>query len=843
MTRKNSPSDHLREPFVRMLDRLMRRNSRLRQRSLRGLIASRVEPLEQRLLLSGVPAGKIFLSENGSAGVVGEFTTAGAVVQSKLASGLGIPTGIAAVGSELFVTSLSNTVSEYTTAGTSEGAVIHGLNDPEGITASGLLLFVSNFGSNTIGEYSTSGNPVETSLVTGLDEPYGLTVSGNDLYVANLAADTVGEYNATTGVAIKTALVTGLNGPTGVAVVGNDLFVENDTGGTIGEYNAATGAAIKTTLISHLAEPHAIVALDGFLFIATGNSHAIAEYTTAGVLVHAALGSGVEGATGIAVDLNPMLTASVHSLALPATAQGTPGVAGSFTLSGVGLTADTAVELTAPTGAEISLTDNIADFAPTLMLSTDGNGSLANTTVYVDIAASASANVSGNLTVDDSADGLGQNIALTGTANAPINPPTIGSLTGDGPVITGASLTLTADDVTTIAPATVKTVDFYFDTPGTGIFNPAKDKLLGVGKRVSGTSNYTLTAATTSLPVGADGFFARAVDSKGHDSAPVSATFNITPAAPAKLVFTTEPVGTTAGSTLADVVVKIEDVHGNVETSDDSAVTLSIPAGGPGPFDDSSTVTVDAVNGVATFSSVALDTTGTYTLAAADVTDNLANFKSAAFKITPGALASLAFVQQPPSSLVAGKIISPGVSVIAKDAFGNILSGSTVTLSVSSGLSGALLGTLSVKTSATGIATFSGLSVHAAATYTLAAHSASITSDPSDSLDVTPAKAVKMIFSVQPPASSPTLSSFGVTVELLDTYGNPSTSAEASTITLTLALSPHGTSLGGTLTNSVSNGLATFGGLTLATPGSYKLKAVDTSISLDAISAAFTVTT
>ncbi len=54
--------------------------------------------------------------------------------------------------------------------------------------------------------------------------------------------------------------------------------------------------------------------------------------------------------------------------------------------------------------------------------------------------------------------------------------------------------------MTALSPATVKTVDFYYDTQGTGIFNLAKDKLLGAGTLVTGTDNYTRSVSTTSLP-------------------------------------------------------------------------------------------------------------------------------------------------------------------------------------------------------------------------------------------------------------------------------------------------------------------------------------------------------
>jgi len=59
-------------------------------------------------------------------------------------------------------------------------------------------VLVANFGSGTIGEYSTSGVTINSSLISGLGEPNGIAISGNDLFVANSSGVTpttaVGEY-------------------------------------------------------------------------------------------------------------------------------------------------------------------------------------------------------------------------------------------------------------------------------------------------------------------------------------------------------------------------------------------------------------------------------------------------------------------------------------------------------------------------------------------------------------------------------------------------------------------------------------------------------------------------
>lgn len=101
---------------------------------------------------------------------------------------------------------------------------------------------------------------------------------------------------------------------------------------------------------------------------------------------------------------------------------------------------------------------------------------------------------------------------------------------------------------------------------------------------------------------------------------------------PAQLVFSTEPSGAAVDSPFAQQpVVTIEDANGNVVTSDDSSIVLSVGSG-PGAMSGCSATTTD---GVAQFSGCYLDTPGAnYTLNAVDFADALAQ-TSTSFTVVP----------------------------------------------------------------------------------------------------------------------------------------------------------------------------------------------------------------
>ncbi|MGA2440018.1 MAG: hypothetical protein ABSH08_03600 [Tepidisphaeraceae bacterium] len=84
-----------------------------------------------------------------------------------------------------------------------------------------------------------------------------------------------------------------------------------------------------------------------------------------------------------------------------------------------------------------------------------------------------------------------------------------------------------------------------------------------------------------------------------------------------KLAFGQQPTNVVAGSGTINpaVTVYVEDANGNVLLTDNSNVTLSV-ASGPGTL--GGTTTVAAVDGVATFNNLSLDTAGSYVLSATD---------------------------------------------------------------------------------------------------------------------------------------------------------------------------------------------------------------------------------
>src|SRR5262249_4634637 len=147
----------------------------------------------------------------------------------------------------------------------------------------------------------------------------------------------------------------------------------------------------------------------------------------------------------------------------------------------------------------------------------------------------------------------------------------------------------------------------------------------------------------------------------------------------------------------------------------------------PGGGALSGTQTVAASGGIATFSTLSINKTGTgYNLTASDASLGLGS--SSAFNITPAAAHHLGFGVQPITGL-AGMAISPAVAVLVLDQFGNLVEGHTSPTRRSTDPNpggGALSGTQTVAASG-GIATFSTLSVNKTGLgYTLAASDSSL---------------------------------------------------------------------------------------------------------------------
>ena len=194
----------------------------------------------------------------------------------------------------------------------------------------------------------------------------------------------------------------------------------------------------------------------------------------------------------------------------------------------------------------------------------------------------------------------------------------------------------------------------------------------------------------------------------------------------------------------------------------------------------------------------------------------------------------LAFVKQP-SNALASAAISPAAQVAVEDTNGNTVTSATnaVTIALTSGTG--LAGTLTV-TPQNGIASFSNLSVSSAGSYTLTATSSGLTSATSTSFTIS--APVKLAFTVQPSnALTAATISPAVQVAVEDANGHTVTAADGP---VTVALVA-GTGLGGTLTVTPEDGIATFSNLTVSTGGSFMLSATSPGLT-SATSASFTIT-
>ena len=231
-------------------------------------------------------------------------------------------------------------------------------------------------------------------------------------------------------------------------------------------------------------------------------------------------------------------------------------------------------------------------------------------------------------------------------------------------------------------------------------------------------------------------------------------------------------------------------------------------ASGPGSFATGSTTSVTAVNGVATFSNLVLNTAGSYTLSASD--GSLTNGTSAAITVSAASAAKVVF-QQVPTTGTAGNALQ-SVTAAVEDQFGNIVTtdNSTVTLSVASGPGSFTSGSTISVTAVNGIATFSNLVLNTAGSYTLTASDGSLTSGPRPRSRHRPMPRMRPANGLPAGAGCPAVvnDNLRVQVAVEDKYGNLVTS-DNSTITLTLASGTFWTG-SSTATAVASNGIATF---------------------------------
>jgi hypothetical protein len=218
----------------------------------------------------------------------------------------------------------------------------------------------------------------------------------------------------------------------------------------------------------------------------------------------------------------------------------------------------------------------------------------------------------------------------------------------------------------------------------------------------------------------------------GSLTSTISASFSVTPPPslignPAQVQFAQQPLPAVVGTVLSPAItVQVQDSKGNLVTTDSSTVTLSI-ASGPAGATLGGTLTVNAVNGIATFSDITVSSVGSYMLTASDAA--LTPATSSTFAVTPIVYVptELVFAQQPTSAFVGDPLSSIVVNVETATGVVDPNDDSAVTLSISSGPAGAVLGGVTSAYAVNGVATFSGLTLSELGTYTITANDGSLT--------------------------------------------------------------------------------------------------------------------
>jgi hypothetical protein len=375
--------------------------------------------------------------------------------------------------------------------------------------------------------------------------------------------------------------------------------------------------------------------------------------------------------------------------------------------------------------------------------------------------------------------------------------------------------------------------------------NPSAGALSGGGPIT--VSSGVATFAGLSVNIAGAGYTLVASSAPGY-AGTTSAPFTIAPGTSNQLAFVQGPTSAVAGSTMTPpVTVAVEDADGNVETGDNATIVslaLGVNPGGGTLTGGSATV----MNGVATFSGLSVDKTGTGDTLIATSTPPYASATSAGFTITPGPPTQLGFVQGP-SDTTAGSAMTPAVTVAVEDANGNVETGdnsSTIGLGFGANPGGGSLGGGGALQVSAGEATFSGLLINSAGTgYTLVASSTpSYPSAPSSSFNVGPGTPTHLAFLQGPSttAAGATISP-GVRVAVEDAEGNVESGDNATAISLALGTNPGNSSLTGGGPVTVVLGVATFNGLSLNKTGSgYSLVASTTSSDTAAASSSFTIT-
>ncbi|HVK14894.1 MAG TPA: hypothetical protein VM597_39515, partial [Gemmataceae bacterium] len=338
----------------------------------------------------------------------------------------------------------------------------------------------------------------------------------------------------------------------------------------------------------------------------------------------------------------------------------------------------------------------------------------------------------------------------------------------------------------------------------------------------AGVKTFTVTLKTA----GTQGLTVNSGGASGTDS------IDITPAAATKLAVL--PTTATAGSPF-DVTVTALDPYGNIDPNYTGTVHLTTDDTGPGVSLPADYTFAPTDAGVHTFAGATLTTAGARTVSARPTTGS---FALASGTVTVVGATATQFTVTSPAAATAG--VGLPVTVTARDSFGNIASGYTGTVTMtSSDAQAGLPPDYTFLPADKGVRTLSVV-LKTAGPQSVTASATGLTAGSRDGITVT-AGAASQIGFVQGPSNSFVTTSLlpPVTVQIRDAFGN-AVGANVP-VKLSLGANPTNALLSGTAAKTNALGLATFPAVKVSKAGvGYQLVAT-AGVGTSSPSAAFTI--
>ncbi len=308
-----------------------------------------------------------------------------------------------------------------------------------------------------------------------------------------------------------------------------------------------------------------------------------------------------------------------------------------------------------------------------------------------------------------------------------------------------------------------------------------------------------------------------------------------------KLLMSAVASSAVAGSAIGAIVVTAVDAAGNVVTAFTGPVSLALGSN-PGSTSLGGTTTVNAVAGVATFTSALLTKAASgYTLVAS--ASGLTPATSSAFSIIPAEPATVSISGGNNQSSVIGLLLGTPLAVTVADAYSNLVPNVPVTWSVLTG--GGSLGSSSSQTNASGVATNTWTLGSLVGTQAVRAVAGGLTNAPatfsaSGLASGVSEAATKLVMSAVPSSAIAGSAISAIVVTAVAAGGNAVTSF-AQPVSLALGSNPGSTSLGGTTIVNAVAGVATFSSATLTKAASGYTLVASASGLASATSSAFSI--